>query len=707
VAPEHPLIDALLAHPQPQTDIAALSDYVNTARNRSDVDRQEGKEKTGVYTGIDAINPANGQPIPVWTSDYVLMGYGTGAIMAVPAHDQRDFEFAKRFGLPIVDVVYPRVIAAMAYYSRNATDEERQNPRWMTVLADLLGIVTSGDIDPGGFDDALHRVRTVRATTPDTVPARPVNFEGMLTPSDLRGASQVTWIEALDSLGFDSFEALYNRFVDGGFYAHSGEAYTGKGSAVNSASSLIDLNGMGTENAKAAMIDTLERARQGRRKINYRLRDWLFSRQRYWGEPFPIVFDEQGLHHPLDESALPVKLPEMADYQPIESNDPAPLLAKATQWVHTTAAQAGATHLPPATPVTRETNTMPGWAGSCWYYLRYCDPKNNLRFASREAEHYWMGEQGVDLYVGGSEHAVLHLLYARFWHQILFDLGEVSSPEPFKKLFHQGLILSYAFQRKDKSLVAVDAVIERDGAYYEQATGDPVTRTMAKMSKTLKNVVNPDDIIAEFGADTFRLYEMYMGPLEASAPWNTDDIIGLFRFLQRAWRLVIDESTGQLTLLEKSDATIEKKLHRTIAKVGDDIERLAFNTAIAAMIEFVNAATAAKGLSRDQLDRFVRTLAPFCPHMADELWHRLGHDGAVAHAQWSSIDQSMLHDDQIEIPVQIMGKVRAKITIPSDADQKTMEALAMADERVKELLVGKTVQKVVAIPGRMVNIVAN
>ncbi len=616
VAPEHPLVDAVLAAPTAETDEAALRSYVEAARNRSDVERQESKAKTGVFTGVRAVNPATGEQIPVWTSDYVLMGYGTGAIMAVPAHDQRDFEFAESFGLEIHEVVCP--------------SEDFSDPT----------------------------AATMRSEPPS-------------------------------------------------------EAYTEPGRAINSSNAErvqggVDLNGLGTAEAKSAMTKWLSTSGHGQRKINYRLRDWLFSRQRYWGEPFPVVFDADGLHHAVGEQTLPVVLPEMADYQPIESDDPKPLLAKAKDWLETTAGEAGVDGLDASAKVMREANTMPGWAGSCWYYLRYCDPHNADRFIGAEAERYWLGEHGVDLYIGGAEHAVLHLLYARFWHQVLFDLGHVSSPEPFRKLFHQGLILSHAFQRDDKSLVPVDEVDEKtEGEFVHTPTGDRVYKTIAKMSKTLKNVVNPDVIIAQYGADTFRLYEMYIGPLEASAPWNTDDIIGLYRFLQRAWRLMVDENTGELVFRDEPDEAVEKKLHRTIDKAGSDIDRLAFNTAIAALIEFVNAATSAKGLSRDQADRFVRALAPFCPHMAAELWAKLGERSPIAHAAWPAVDPAMLKDDEVEVPVQLMGKVKAKIMVAADADAKTLEAIAMADARVIELLKGKTVRKVVAVPGRMVNIVAN
>jgi leucyl-tRNA synthetase len=471
--------------------------------------------------------------------------------------------------------------------------------------------------------------------------------------------------------------------------------------------------------------------------VNYRLRDWLFSRQRYWGEPFPIVYDAEGIHYPISTNALPVTLPALADYTPIESDTPQPPLGKAREWTHTTAAVAGvdAKHLAGETPVVRETNTMPGWAGSCWYYLRYCSPKDSQHLVSPDAEKYWMLSRkasssdqsaptsydaaschagGVDLYVGGSEHAVLHLLYARFWHKILFDLGHVSTPEPMGRLFHQGLITSHAFQRADRTLVAVDEVEERgEGSFVESKTGEKVTQIVAKMSKSLRNVVNPDDVIAEYGADTFRLYEMYMGPLEASKPWNTRDIIGVHRFLQRAWRLAIDERTGALLCAATEDPAIEKLLHRTIHKVADDIERLSFNTAIASMIELVNAATRPTGMSdptqcgmtRDQLERFAKILWPFAPHIADELGARIGVVGGFYASAWPPCDAALLVDNEVEMPVQIQGKIKARLMVPTNADASAIEALALAHADVVSALAGRAVKKLIVVPGRMVNIV--
>ena len=591
VAPEHPLVDYALDAEPAGLDAERLRGYAAWSRNRTDVERQENKEKSGVDLRVRVRNPATGEPIPVWTSDYVLMSYGTGAIMAVPGQDQRDWDFASAMGLPIVRTVQP--------------------------------------------------------------------------PDDF-----------------------------------GGEAYTGDGPAINSGI----LDGLHIEDAKARIIDWLAERKAGAPKVNYKLRDWLFSRQRYWGEPFPVVFDERGDHHPVSEDALPVMLPELADYAPVESDDPQPLLAKATQWVSTTAGEAGAEGLDPDAPVRRETNTMPGWAGSCWYYLRYCDPWNPEQIASEEAESYWLGARGVDLYIGGAEHAVLHLLYARFWHMCLHDLGYVTAPEPFRKLYHQGLITSFAYQRADKTLVPVDRVEEADdGRFVETATGETVAQITAKMSKSLKNVVNPDDVIAEYGADTFRLYEMYMGPLDASKPWNTRDIVGLYRLLQRIWRLCV-EPDGRARLAPERDEPSERALHRLIAKAGGDIERLSFNTAIASIFGFMNTTAT---LTEDQYDRFARVLAPFVPHMAEELWSRLGREPSVTHEPWPGYDEAMLVDDEIEIPVQVMGKLRSKVMLPKDADEAAMREAALGDPRIAELIEGKTVRKVVVVPGRLVNIVAN
>jgi len=601
LAPEHPLVDALIASPPENCNGKALAAYVTEAKNRADVDRMaDSKEKSGVFSGLFATNPATGKQIPVWVADYVLMGYGHGAIMAVPAHDQRDHDFAKAHDFEIIEVVKP--------------DEK----------------------------------------------------------------------------------------TDG--------CFSGNGTAVNSSSDRVSIDGLRTKDAKQKIIDWLEENNIGTAKVNFRLRDWLFSRQRYWGEPFPIVFDSEGNHYPVSEASLPVVLPDLDDYTPTESKDPTPLLGKATDWLHTTAGEAGVdpSILAPDTPVTREANTMPGWAGSCWYEIRYCSPNCTERFVDKDAEQYWMGN-GTDLYIGGAEHAVLHLLYARFWHKMLFDLGEVSCNEPFQKLFHQGLLTSFAFQRANKSLVPSDEVEEQDGKFIETETGEEVERVIAKMSKSLKNVVNPDDVIAEYGADTLRLYEMYMGPLEASAPWNTRDIVGVYRFLQRIWRLCIDEISGDIhaTLHDVQDDSVERALHATIAKVTDDIPNLSYNTAIASMIEFVNTATSSSKLTAKQLDRFVRLLSPFAPHIAQEIYTKIGGNGYIAVASWPTFDSALLVEDELELPVQIMGKVRGRVTVPADASDEIVKKAALEDSNISALLVNLTIRKVIIVPNKIINIVAN
>ncbi len=600
LAPEHPLVQALITSPSPSTDVEALKQYVETASSRADVERMADQEdKTGVALGLSAINPATGETIPIWVADYVLMSYGHGAIMAVPGHDERDAAFATRFDL------------------------------------DIRTVVRSSN-GPAG--------------------------EGCLT---------------------------------------------GDGLVINSSGDDLSLDDCTSEEAREAVIEWIEKKRIGDRQVRYRLRDWLFSRQRYWGEPFPIVHDEHGRTWPISEEHLPVELPPLDDFVPVESEDPQPLLAKAEAWLNTTAGEAGVDPalLPPDTPVTRETNTMPGWAGSCWYHLRYCSPNCDTRFVDEKAEAYWLGD-GVDLYIGGAEHAVLHLLYARFWNKMLHDLGHVSSEEPFRRLFHQGLLTSWAFQRSDGSLVPVDEVEEKDGdQYVETATGASVKRTIAKMSKSLRNVINPDEVIETWGADTLRLYEMYMGPLESSKPWNPRDIIGVFRFLQRLWRLVIDEETGSVIMADEPDETIERALHRTIHKVESDIERLSFNTAIAALIEFVNVATSTGRMTTDQIGRLVRTLAPMAPFVAEEIWHRIGNESSIALTQWPEFDETMLVDDTMEMPIQIKGKVRSKITVPSDASETHLQETALADPRIVELIGEAPVRKVIVVPGKIINII--
>jgi leucyl-tRNA synthetase len=606
LAPEHPLVDRITT----ADHRSEVDSYREQAQRLSEIDRMaEGKTKTGVATGGHAINPASGERIPIWIADYVLMGYGTGAIMAVPSHDARDGLFAQQFQLP-----------------RRIVVEQ-----------------------PDGYQ---------------------------------RGPDET-----------------------------SAEVFKGDGTAINSSNSEITLDGRSSDQAKLQMIQWLERKGLGRATVHYKLRDWLFSRQRYWGEPFPILHAPDGTIVAIDDSELPVLLPEMDDFTPETSDDPnappRPPLARAPEsW--RIVERDGVRY-------ERELNTMPQWAGSCWYYLRFCDPNNAHELLGKEVERYWMNPSGVDLYIGGAEHAVLHLLYARFWHKVLFDLGHLSTPEPFGRLFNQGYIQAFAYRDERGMAVPADEVVDQDGAsafdVQDQPgrsfawNGEPVVQEYGKMGKSLKNAVSPDDIREQYGCDTLRLYEMYMGPLDQSKPWNPRDIAGLFRFLQRVWRLTIDEQTGQLRCQPSADSKVEKALHHTIAKVGQDIERLAFNTAISAQIELVNIATQAGGLSEDQLQRLVRLLAPFAPYMAEELWAKLGQTTSVATADWPNHDPSLLEETELELPVQVMGKVRARITVPAEADEETVRAIAMADERIVACTQDRKIRKVIVVPGKIVNVV--
>ena len=630
LAPEHPLVDVIAPAAWPEGVVApdqferwtagaatpadAVSAYRSAAARKSELDRQENKDKTGVFTGAYATNPVNGQQIPVFVADYVLMGYGTGAIMAVPAQDQRDWDFATAFGLPIVRTV-----------------------------------------DPGE------------------------NFDG--------------------------------------------EAFTGDGPAINSANDEISLDGLGVAEAKRAIIDWLAARGDGDAVVQYKLRDWLFSRQRYWGEPFPIVWDEHG---PISvpESQLPVLLPDVDDYAPRAydpadaDTEPEPPLGRATDWV-TVELDLGDG---PRT-YRRETNTMPQWAGSCWYYLRYLDPENPDRFVSKEAEQYWVGKDlarspedpgGVDLYVGGVEHAVLHLLYSRFWHKVLFDLGHVTSEEPFRKLFNQGYIQAYAYTDARGLYVPAEEVVETvpsDGSAGASGgftwNGEPVTREYGKMGKSLKNVVTPDEMCDRYGADTFRLYEMYTGPMEASRPWSTRDVVGPQRFLQRVWRNLVDEQTGQIRVCEaEPDEDTLRALHKAIAGVRADIPQLHYNTAAAKLIELNNHLTRDGGqVSRSVAEPLVLMLAPLAPHISEELWQKLGHDGTLAYEPFPVADERYLVADTVEYPIQVNGKVRSRVTVPAEAGQDEVRAAALADAKIVAALAGAEPRKVIVVPGRLVNVV--
>ncbi|MBQ1020430.1 leucine--tRNA ligase [Micromonospora sp. D93] len=615
LAPEHELVDTLApatwpngtrdawtgGHASPREAVEA---YRKAAAAKTDVERQsDTKEKTGVFIGAYATNPVTGGQIPIFIADYVLAGYGTGAIMAVPAQDERDWAFAEVFELPIVRTVQP-------------------------------------------------------------------------------------------AEGFD------------------GKAYTGDGPAINSAAPErgLDLDGLGVADAKAAIIAWLEANGHGTGAVTYRLRDWLFSRQRYWGEPFPIVYDETGAAIALPEEMLPVELPEVDDFSPktfdaddANSNPETPL-SRRRDWVEVELDLGDGPKR-----YTRETNVMPQWAGSCWYELRYLDPTNSERFVDAENERYWMGPRaegdcgGTDLYVGGAEHAVLHLLYARFWHKVLFDLGHVSSFEPFRKLFNQGMIQAYAYTDSRGSYVQAEEVFERDGAYY---VGDlAVNREYGKMGKSLKNVVTPDDMCAAYGADTFRVYEMSMGPLEVSRPWETRAVVGSYRFLQRVWRVVVDEQTGDLRVTEDpADEATRRLLHKVIDGVRGDMDDIRFNTAIAKLIELTNGLTRLSATPREVAEPLVLMVAPFAPHLAEELWRKLGHDTSLTYADFPTADPALLVADTVTYPVQVNGKVRGRIEVPADASEDAVRAAAL--DAVAATLNGKEPRKVIVVKGRMVSVVA-
>ncbi|WP_416370891.1 leucine--tRNA ligase [Timonella senegalensis] len=623
VAPEHSILESHVPAEWPEgtreawtgghaTPAEAVSEYQAAAAGKTAVERQVGaKDKTGVFTGIFATNPVNGNQIPVFTADYVLMGYGTGAIMAVPGGDDRDFAFAKAFDL---DVIY-------------------------------------------------------------TV-ATPEGFAG-------------------------------------------DEAWTGDGAIINSANSELDLNGKSVADAKSAMIAWLEAKGTGTGTTTYRLRDWLFSRQRYWGEPFPIVYDEANQPIALPESALPVALPDTPDFAPRTfdpedaDSSPEPPLGRNDDWVYVELDLGEGPK-----KYRRETNTMPNWAGSCWYYLRYLDPTNNSEDATAPAapalETYWMGANhnesagasgGVDLYVGGVEHAVLHLLYARFWHKVLFDLGHVSSVEPFHKLFNQGYIQAYAFTDSRGQYVPA-AEVEGDEQSGFTWNGEPVNREYGKMGKSLKNIVTPDEMYDAYGADTFRVYEMSMGPLDLSRPWETRAVVGAQRFLQRLWRNVLDEETGEVTVLEEEgNLETKRKMHRAFQDVAEEMEGMRVNTAIAKLIELNNYLTSLDRVPREAAEGIVKMVAPVAPHIAEELWSKLGHTESVVHEEFPKAQAEYLVEDTVTCIFQVQGKVRGKAEVSPSATEAELEALALADAGVQRTLDGRGIRKVIVRAPKLVNIV--
>ena len=618
LAPEHPLVDAITADQWPggtdprwtggaATPAEAVAGYRAALVGKSDLDRQENRQKTGVFTGAFAVNPANGTGLPIFVADYVLMGYGTGAIMAVPAQDARDWEFATAFELPIIRTVQP-----------------------------------------------------------------PVSH-----PAD--------------------------------------EPFIGDGPAINSTNDEISLDGLDVTAAKTAMIEWLAGRGLGSKEKQYKLRDWLFSRQRYWGEPFPIVYDSDGVAIALPDDQLPLTLPEVSDYSPQSfdpqdaTSEPVPPLARATEWSHVTLDLGDGPK-----SYRRELNVMPQWAGSCWYELRYLDPTNEKTFCDTGVEQYWMGKDpnrpndpgGVDLYVGGVEHAVLHLLYSRFWHKALYDLGHVTSEEPFRRLFNQGYIQAYAYTDERGIYVPADEVTEPAPGVFEYE-GARVTQEYGKMGKSLNNVVTPDDMCDRYGADTFRIYEMGMGPMDMSRPWQTRAVVGSLRYLQRLWRLVISEETGEMVVVDTDpDTETLKLLHRTIDGVSVDYANMAYNTAIAKLIVLTSHLTkSATQVPRSVAEALVLMTAPLAPHIAEEMWQRLGHPESLAHGPFPIADPALLVADTVEYPIQVKGKVRARITVAADASVADVQAAALAEERIVELLAGAEPRKVVVVPGKMVSIV--
>ena len=588
LAPEHPLVATVVSAEQRD----AVDAYVTLAGQKTDLARTDlaGKDKTGVFTGAFAVNPATGTQMPVWVADYVLSTYGTGAIMAVPGHDDRDHAFAKAFALPIVQVVKP----------------------------------VSGELGTS-IDDA---------------------------------------------------------------------AFTDEGIAINSGA----LDGEDTAAAKAAMLDLVEAEGYGSRRVQFKLRDWLFSRQRYWGEPFPILHADDGEIIAVDEADLPVTLPPIDEYKPTGDGRP-PLGRAAESWTRVKLAD--------GRMATRELNTMPQWAGSCWYYLRYIDPKNTTESWSKQLENYWMP---VDLYVGGVEHAVLHLLYARFWHKVLFDCGLVSTKEPFQKLFNQGMILAYSYQDEAGKYYGAAEVEERDGKHFAKASGVVVKTQIEKMSKSRFNVVSPDDVVEQYGADSLRLYELFMGPLEQVKPWQMAGVEGVSRFLGRAWRLVVNEEDNSLSKKvtdapSSSEPALEKLLHKTIKKVVEDTEALRFNTAISQMMTFVNEATSSATLPRAILLHFCEVLSPYASHIAEELWQRLGGDGLVCQRSWPAHDDALVVDDSVTLGVQVNGKRRDEIVVATGASDEEVKAIALASPTVQKFMEGQPAKKVIVVKGRLVNIV--
>ena len=593
LAPEHHLVNKITIDSQ-KNEVSA---YIEHAAKMSELERTGlNKDKTGAFTGTYAINPVNNTKIPIWIADYVMVSYGTGAIMAVPCHDTRDFEFASKFKIKIKCIISPD--------KKEAKSE-------------------GADVD---------------------------------------------------------------KILEGK------ECWTGNGKMVHSSNSDgLDINGLEVKDSKRKTIDWLESKNIGNGTVNYKIRDWLFSRQRYWGEPFPVIHMEDGSMQLVPENELPLVLPKTDNFKPSGTGESP--LANAGEWLNYTDPKTGKKG-------RRETNTMPQWAGSCWYYLRYIDAINDEVAWDKEKEKYWMP---VDLYIGGAEHAVLHLLYARFWHKVLYDLGYVSTKEPFQKLINQGTILGISYKDQRGVLVPSDKVENKKGKFYHKETCEELTEFPAKMSKSLKNVVNPDDIVNEYGADSLRLYEMFMGPLEATKPWNTAGVEGVYRFLKKSWRMINN--------FNFTDAELSRKqlsiLHSTIRKVTEDTETLNFNTAISQMMVFINEFSKTDQVPKYVAEIYIKLLTPYAPHICEEMWEIIKSSGDLTYSNWPEFDEKYLKEEEVEVLVQVLGKPKARIMMSPNATNDEMQDIALQDDNVIEAVEGKTVRKVICVPGRLVNIVAN
>lgn len=756
LAPEHPLVDTITTAEQAQ----AVTNYREQAARKSDLERSDlAKEKTGVFTGAYAINPANLEPVPVWIADYVLMGYGTGAIMAVPAHDERDFEFASKHRLDIVEVVAdpaetPRILQVVYGWLgewERRTDEEKGGAYIKAA------ILLNGGFDIESFEEDLRNnaadplwAEVAWRYDPEEAKGLAIrylsdDFADILTEYIDAEEDTEVLVFSLDPAMEDAEDAYADQadgihpddcgdvHCDHEHHVHEeGEeapkAYTAAGLSISSG----PLTGLMTSEAKKVMTEWLATRGLGRKTINYKLRDWLFSRQRYWGEPFPVLLDDEGRHEALSDADLPVLLPDLSDFKP--TGTPEPPLAKAKEW--RAVERGGRRYL-------REINTMPQWAGSCWYYLRYLDPSNDAAPFAPEKEKYWMP---VDLYVGGAEHAVLHLLYSRFWHKLLFDLGHVSTAEPFKRLVNQGMILgemeyvgfkvggdwvsladlaedataaSGKARRKDRApadlVKLADDQVTKVGSQWAIVENPAilVDARAFRMSKSRGNVVNPDDVVDHYGADALRLYEMFMGPLEATKPWSTKGVEGVWRFLNRVWRLIVDDASESPML---AGSVVDREMtrdelravHRTIAGVTEDIEAMRFNTAISKLMELVNFLNPLTERPKAALETLTLLVSPFAPHVGEELWEVLGHGETLAYEPWPTFDPALLEAETIEVALQINNKVRSKIAVaPSVADDDLI-AQARKDERIAELLAGKEIVKEFVVSsrkGRLVNFV--